>query len=717
MISKACLIKIIKISLGFTLLFLFLLTPTFTADTVFAVSIDYKITDPIPGARVPRRGYVFKDITIDIPYETGSLIVSSNPDGTGDTIVDDRLILDVTHPDNTKSTNNYAYHVGCFYLQPRPPQNITYLFKPGINKVRARLSDACGGFYGSSSIYIVNTGLPDEGPEPFLELPWDYESKGLNFNEAATSINSFFDHQYPLLSTGILEEPSVQSNILNYLGPPQINRSYSSHDGYDYGRDAKVFFGDPVLAAAPGIATYMNSCGACGNAILIDHQNGFQTRYYHLQKEGLVSSTPGEEVSVTEGQQIGRDGATGNVWPKGEPGAHIHFMVIEDKNQDGDFDDNIPDGLVDPFGWQSKEIDPWEVFNFTYLGAERTGNRSYYLWKKKLDNLDVNLTSNGGIFNIGKFKFDFPQGATNQNLKMSFKTSPATQPSNSLISLGSTILANATDLSGNAVTTFHNAYTITVDFILADLERAKNDGISFYSSFDGIIWNKEPTIVDLINKKAITEVNHMSYFALMAERRDITPPITQAILNGDKGQENWFRSDVTLSLTAEDNEDGLGVDYILYRIEGSDWEEYQNPLIFKNEGHYKVEYYSVDKDENIEQFKTVEFEIDKTIPLTLLDASPKILWPPNNRMVEIKFDANASDNNLYIKKIIVDDEYDLIEPEFANFEGEIFLEASREGGDLEGRVYIIKVLAEDFAGNIGISFIEILVPHDQKSND
>lgn len=37
-------------------------------------------------------------------------------------------------------------------------------------------------------------------PEPFLEdLPWDYQSKGFTFNEAALNINSYFDHEYPLI--------------------------------------------------------------------------------------------------------------------------------------------------------------------------------------------------------------------------------------------------------------------------------------------------------------------------------------------------------------------------------------------------------------------------------------------------------------------------------------------------------------------------------------
>ena len=102
-------------------------------------------------------------------------------------------------------------------------------------------------------------------------------------------------------------------------------------------------------------------------------------------------------------------------------------------------------------------------------------------------------------------------------------------------------------------------------------------------------------------------MSHLTYFALMAERIDIIAPTTTAIIDGQQGQENWFRSDVIVSLNAQDNENGLGVDYTLYRVEGNDWEQYVSPLLFANEGHHKIEFYSVDEDENIEQIKSVEF--------------------------------------------------------------------------------------------------------------
>lgn len=637
--------------MGWILIPLSLITALiFLQKDVFAATSSYIITEGIPGRPALIRGETFfsKDTTIN--YQSGQMILSSNPDGTGSTTVDDEMEIKVTHQDGTTSKNIFDYvSQPCLFIVSKPPQDITHLFKAGENKVSIKLYDTCGVYVWSSALYIVNTNAPDPSPsptptptpkptpEPFLDLPWDYQGKGLSFNEAAQAINSYFDHEYPLLSSGVNEPSESMGSLTNYEGKFKSDLSYSKHDGYDYGRTAKALIGDPVLAAASGEATYMNSCSPCGNAILIDHKNGYQTRYYHLQKDSLITNIPGQKVQVNKGQPIGKVGATGNVSPPGDKGAHIHFMVVQDKNKDNNFEDNLPDGVTDPFGWQSKEVDPWPTFNFNYGGQERSGNTSFYLWTNRLDNLNSTLTANGGVFKTERYTLNFPQDITSQSLNLNIQSSPIVNISDNLSSIGSTIIAIATDALGNLVTQFEQLFTISVDFSQFDLSRYKTNTISFYSSSDGINWSKEDTIVDLTNKTATTQVNHMTYFALMAERADTTPPTTTVILNGQQGQPNWFRSNVELSLNAQDNDGGLGVDYTMYRIGEADWEIYTNPLTFSNEGFYKIEFYSSDKDENIEEIKSLEFNIDKTSP------EAKIFIDQDKQDLVVE----GIDNNLY----------------------------------------------------------------------
>ncbi|MBU0569899.1 hypothetical protein KKB40_03900 [Patescibacteria group bacterium] len=118
----------------------------------------------------------------------------------------------------------------------------------------------------------------------------------------------------------------------------------------------------------------------------------------------------------------------------------------------------------------------------------------------------------------------------------------------------------------------------------------------------------------MITKTASAQLNHLSYFALMAERFDTTAPTTNAVLSGEEGKDGWFKSDVEVTLNAQDNEGGLGVDYTLYKVNEGDWQEYTSFLNFTDEGDYLIEFYSVDNDENIEDVKSVEFHIDKTPP-------------------------------------------------------------------------------------------------------
>lgn len=417
-------------------------------------------------------------------------------------------------------------------------------------------------------------------------------------------MESYFDHEYPFLSVSSLGEPTdARGSIVTYHSPDRTNLYYSSHDGYDWARRAQANIGDPVLAAADGIATY-KGFDACGHVITINHQNGYQTKYCHLQGEGLISKTLGEEIPVVAKQPIGKIGFSGNVKPVGPGGAHIHFMVIEDKNKDGNFEDNIPDGVTDPFGWKPiTNPDPWANYEFFYGGKNRNGNVSSYLWKKSLAGLtQTSITINPGkTYTIDSCVFKFQDYLPDVNLRM--QAVPASPPHSSLTTAGPAYEIELTRYNGEKITQFSTPSTITLNFSSLDLSKVRTETISLYSSSDGVAWVKEPTTVDFVTKKASAAVNHLSQFVIMAERVDSTPPVTIAAVSRKPG--------VIFTLHSTDNDGGLGVDYTLYREEGSDWKLYTSPVTFIQNGHYNIEYYSVDKDDNKEDIKKVEFDIQK----------------------------------------------------------------------------------------------------------
>ena len=86
----------------------------------------------------------------------------------------------------------------------------------------------------------------------------------------------------------------------------------AGHTGIDYA----LYLGTPVLAAMDGrVIRVSHLATGYGIHVLLEHDGGLQTVYAHLSS---VSVSIGALVS--EGQEIGRSGNTGN-----STGAHLHF--------------------------------------------------------------------------------------------------------------------------------------------------------------------------------------------------------------------------------------------------------------------------------------------------------------------------------------------------------------------------------------------------------
>ncbi len=156
--------------------------------------------------------------------------------------------------------------------------------------------------------------------------------------------------------------------------------------------------------------------------------------------------------------------------------------------------------------------------------------------------------------------------------------SPSVAISETLGSIGSALYLDVVDAMGVPVTVFPKEFTLTVDFKNFDISKYKLDSISIYSSSDGNTWLKEDTVVDFTNKVATSNLNLASYFALVGERLDRVPPTTGALLSGEEGESGWFRSNVLVTLNAEDNKEGSGVYYIGYKLDDNYFQEYEEPF-------------------------------------------------------------------------------------------------------------------------------------------
>jgi murein DD-endopeptidase MepM/ murein hydrolase activator NlpD len=89
--------------------------------------------------------------------------------------------------------------------------------------------------------------------------------------------------------------------------------------------------GTRIRAAGAGTVTAAGPADGYGNAVLIDHGNGYLTHYGHMS---AITVTVGQHV--TAGDQIGNEGSTGH-----STGPHLHFEVHEGTYQNP----------IEPTGW------------------------------------------------------------------------------------------------------------------------------------------------------------------------------------------------------------------------------------------------------------------------------------------------------------------------------------------------------------------------------
>ncbi|MFJ4846847.1 MULTISPECIES: transglycosylase family protein [unclassified Streptomyces] len=101
------------------------------------------------------------------------------------------------------------------------------------------------------------------------------------------------------------------------LGTPYHQAGSMWSKGYHTGVDFIASTGTKVKAIASGTVVSAGWGGSYGNQVVIKHADGKYSQYAHMSS---LSVSAGQTVS--EGQQLGLSGATGNV-----TGPHLHFEV------------------------------------------------------------------------------------------------------------------------------------------------------------------------------------------------------------------------------------------------------------------------------------------------------------------------------------------------------------------------------------------------------
>lgn len=453
-------------------------------------------------------------------------------------------------------------------------------------------------FTNISNLGVYKYTIPNKQLDTFkfLRIPWNYE----NENELIYKITAFFDHRYPFLSHYSFTEPyEYKNSTMNFYGQEKEipEAYYSSHDGMDYA----LPYGTPILAAASGTATYHYSAKGLGHHIKIDHANGYQTTYAHLQKNSLITNT---QIEVEQGETIGLVGMTGNT-----SGPHLHFEIAKDTNLNGNFDDDKPFSRFDPYGWQNFEIiDPWQI----YKTANKTGIKSQYVW-------NTNDYPEGNTYfeykptelNLDNIKLEIPQTVKDENI--TFTIIPSQIPgaksfTQTLKYIHNTAFkANAKNNINTNMQSFEDNIKISIKLDPNNLLNINKDTLALYFFNENTKkWEKLNSVFNTENNTLNSETNHFSNFAVFAEKIDYTLPLSEININGVQ-IDFWFEEQVEITINSNDES---GIKYIFYSLDNeTSWQEYTNPIIVDKTGITEFKYRAQDINDNLESVKSAIIKI------------------------------------------------------------------------------------------------------------
>lgn len=240
---------------------------------------------------------------------------------------------------------------------------------PELARKEALIADVVEGLkMKDDDIYenIFHTSAPDMEPHAAIDLLAgldsipdkdivQYAEKKIAFLESCSNVveANFRQVMEVISDSGFVMPP--MTNPLNDFSFAQTGASVGDKMNPFYkvsmkhnGLDMIAPSGEPVHAAADGVVKdVIRSRKGLGNVVVIDHENGYLTRYAHLSD---VEAVKGRKVR--RGARIGHVGVSGNSFAP-----HLHYEVIRDTV------------ILDPVNHMFASVTPEEYINMLILSV------------------------------------------------------------------------------------------------------------------------------------------------------------------------------------------------------------------------------------------------------------------------------------------------------------------------------------------------------------
>ena len=145
-----------------------------------------------------------------------------------------------------------------------------------------------------------------------------YQGKKTGKKTAVLFNDTYYDEKGVELKKPLLRSPlrmkTLRVTSRYGMRPHPIYKVWRKHNGVDYGAPA----GTPVCAVAGGVVTFCGWQNGYGNYVCIRHDNGYESRYGHLQR-----------YFVQKGARIKQDKTIGLVGQTGDAtGPHLDFQLL-----------------------------------------------------------------------------------------------------------------------------------------------------------------------------------------------------------------------------------------------------------------------------------------------------------------------------------------------------------------------------------------------------
>lgn len=214
------------------------------------------------------------------------------------------------------------------------------------------------------------------------------------------------------------------------------------------------------------------------------------------------------------------------------------------------------------------------------------------------------------IFRYQDLEVRFPKNIWDEEFTFSYEPSPF-EHTKTLSSIMPSLKFKAVDSNSRSITKIKNPFEFTYTYSKADLKNIKEETIAFYLYDEQ---NREgkaiPTEINMYRKTATAQAVYVARYALMGEVKDNIAPTTYIAIEGKMNENNRYKPPITIKLSAEDNENGLGVEDTLYQLGNEMWKTYESPVAVTESGNYIVHFQSQDKAGNTETVKILEFTIE-----------------------------------------------------------------------------------------------------------